>query len=111
MVSAESSGVPVASALAVFSWSFARRPRISQSRVLPTPLLVAAKSSELLMNSRRCRYTLSGVISLVGGMLPMSDTAACTFSPKPQTDENRIGAETSSLVGRICHHHDKRSHL
>ncbi len=31
----------------------------------------------------------------------MSDTAACTYSPKPHADENRIGAESSLLVALI----------
>ena len=51
--------------------------------MLPTPLLVAAKSSELLMNSRRRRYTVSGVISLVDGMLPILDTPTRTYCPSP----------------------------
>jgi hypothetical protein len=39
------------------------------------------------------------VISLVAGILPMSDTAACTFSPNPQTDGKSHGAK-KFLAGR-----------
>jgi hypothetical protein len=66
---------------APFSWSFARRPRISQSKVLPTPVLVAAKSNEFLMNSRRRMYNPSGVISLDESMLPVLDTATFAYFP------------------------------
>src|SRR5271156_2038442 len=35
-------------------------------------------------------------------MLPMSDTAACTFSPKPQTDENRMAQKVTRWSGEFA---------
>ena len=46
------------------------------------------------MNSATLKvHPLGGEFPLVAGIIPMSGTAASTFSLKPQTDENRTGAE------------------
>ena len=79
----------------VIIWGYSRRDLFvvlrskAPSKVLPMPLLVAAKRREFLMNSRRRMYTFSGVISLIGGVLPIMDTVTLAYFPRDCAIRNR----------------------
>jgi hypothetical protein len=56
------------------------RPFISHNSVLPTPVLVAVRSNEFRIKSRRPRYNLSGVISRTAGALSLFISQLCPAS-------------------------------